>query len=861
MLATQVNPVDENQKWSNFQYSMTSLLDSPEYNAAIEEMIRSNKKRLPINLDSLRKTHPDTIPFIFNNPVKASGICESLLNGKALDLAGGSLGGAKKKQNGNVMQKTPSYHVTYEGNFGRFLVTPRGLHSTLINKLVSVQGIVTRISIVRPKLQHSVHYCDETKVGTVKEYYDQYSLVQSEGNVSRSNAYPTKDAEGRPLTTEYGFCQYKDVQSLVIQEMPERAPTGLLPRSVEVILEDDLVDKVKPGDRVQIVGVYKCVASGSALNNAVFRTIFVATGVNLLNNESGEVSATPEDMKNIKTIAQRNDVFDLFAKSFAPSIQGHPFIKKAIVLMLLGGIERNLENGTHLRGDINLLMIGDPSTAKSQLLRHVMNVAPLAISTTGRGSSGVGLTAAVSYDRDTGERHLEAGAMVLADRGIVCVDEFDKMNEGDRVSIHEVMEQQTVTIAKAGIHTSLNARCAVIAAANPIYGEYQRDLPPTRNIGLPDSLLSRFDLIFVVLDEKDPEIDRQIAQRVTKNHRYMNPNGASEADFLNRLNNDDEEAYVIEPEIVDETDANAVFEKHGDNNSVLAQRFLKKYLLVAKKMMKPTMNDEAIEYITSVWTKLRQREAESTTINAFKVMPLTTRTFETIIRLSSAHAKLRLSQIVEKSDCEIAVQMLNFALFGEGENPHGNDGGDDDQDGPSGRGPRPMHHQGRLPFSKKEKIEEEMRRSDKKSAGTSGKSTQVKRPGFESPDQQMKVEKGMEGLNIDDSSQGKKKMKISAEDRMEEENMEVVLDRNVIGSIKISPENSKYLFKNLVELFNTTKRQVISFDDLWNFLQTKQGGGDGSDIDSRDKMVKVLIELENNNKIMINQTAEAIYLL
>lgn len=446
--------------------------------------------------------------------------------------------------------------------------------------------------------------------------------------------------------------------------MPENSPPGQLPRSIQVILENDLVDSVKPGDRVQVSGVFRVVHRGMSGN---FESVLVACGVESLLAEKEKPLMSEQDMKNIRKLSKDKDVFNILGESIAPSIEGCLMVKKSILLQLLGGAEKVLANGTHLRGDINLMMVGDPSTAKSQLLRHVMDIAPLCLNTTGRGSSGVGLTAAVCIDKDTGERHLEAGAMVLADRGIVCIDEFDKMNDADRVAIHEVMEQQTVTIAKAGIHTTLNARCSVISAANPIYSEYARDQSVGKNIGLPDSLLSRFDLLFIMLDEKEPDNDRRIAERVITNHMYQNPNHDGLPQF--NFNNDD---YVVEAKITEhKNDAKGtnMFEKNmkkttgNKTRNVVTRDFLKRYISYVKSQKAPEIDGELADYAAQLYAVIRQKASIS---DQSKIScPVTVRTLETMIRLATAHAKLRLSKNVMTSDIDVAVNLIHLSIFGD----------------------------------------------------------------------------------------------------------------------------------------------------------------------------------------------------
>ncbi|KAI9824402.1 MAG: MCM DNA helicase complex subunit [Thelocarpon impressellum] len=636
------------------------------YRADIILMLNRGLRRLPVSLDEIRTHSRELADGLLLQPFDFVS---------AFDQALKNIVTAIPSRPARETAAETMYYCAYTGSFGESACNPRTLSSAHLNRMVSLEGIVTKCSLVRPKVVKSVHYNERKKMFHFREYKDQ--TMTAAGAVSTS-VYPQEDEEGNALITEYGHCTYRDHQTISIQEMPERAPAGQLPRGVDVIMDDDLVDRVKPGDRIQLVGIYRSLGNrNTGSGSAVFRTLIVANNVILLSSKSGggvaQAAISDTDVRNINRMSRKKNVFELLSQSLAPSIYGHDHIKKAILLMLLGGMEKNLDNGTHLRGDINILMVGDPSTAKSQLLRFVLNTAPLAIATTGRGSSGVGLTAAVTSDKETGERRLEAGAMVLADRGVVCIDEFDKMSDIDRVAIHEVMEQQTVTIAKAGIHTSLNARCSVIAAANPIYGQYDTHKDPHKNIALPDSLLSRFDLLFVVTDDIDDFRDRQISEHVLRMHRYRQP-GTEEGAPV-REQQHQSLAVGVEESAGGPTE---VYEKYnvmlhagvtvtvGRGSArrveVVSIPFIKKYVQYAKSRVKPVLTKGAADHIVSTYSALRNDELEG---NQRKTSPMTARTLETLIRLATAHAKARLSGRVEERDAVAAESILRFALFKE----------------------------------------------------------------------------------------------------------------------------------------------------------------------------------------------------
>ncbi|CBY19279.1 unnamed protein product [Oikopleura dioica] len=623
-----------------------------KYHTEVTEMVRREETRLIVDIADLRRHDMER--------------AERLLNGAFSEIIA-----FEKAIKEYVNQVDPQFgklhdefYMGLEGSFGKKHVTPRTLKASFMNSTVCVEGIITKASLVRPKLVQSIHYCPASKKMLSRQYGDLTSISEKG---QTGSAYPTQDPEtGEALETEYGLCTFRDHQTVTVQEMPEKAPTGQLPRAVDVVIDNDLVDQVKPGDRCQIIGTFRCLPGKKAGHTTgIFRTAIIANNIKMLSKDK-EIVFSDNDVSMIRRFSKTPNVFTKIAKSMAPSIHGHLYSKKALLAMLLGGNEKILKNKTRLRGDINVMFIGDPSTAKSQLLRYVLKTAPRAINTTGRGTSGVGLTAAVTTDDETGERRLEAGAMVLADRGVVCIDEFDKMTEIDRTAIHEVMEQGRVTIAKAGIQAKLNARCSVLAAANPIFGRYNQYKTPMENIAMPDSLLSRFDLLFVIIDTAEPELDREIADRVIKNHRYRDPS-QQDGEAI-QIDNDADRLTTNEENSARNQAAESMYEDHNEflhgsrrsSERILSSFFIRKYIQCAKAL-RPTLTKEAADLISEEYARLRS-VADVSEGNA-KTIPITARALETLIRLSTAHAKCRMAKKIDKKDAQAAIELIQFAYF------------------------------------------------------------------------------------------------------------------------------------------------------------------------------------------------------
>ncbi|MEM2910928.1 MAG: minichromosome maintenance protein MCM [Candidatus Bathyarchaeia archaeon] len=486
----------------------------------------------------------------------------------------------------------------------------RKLGAAHIGKLVMVEGIVVRSTPVRPMVMRAAFKC--RGCGNIT-YLDQAGpflkapFACSDPSCRRKGPFDFIQEESI----------FIDSQDLRVQERPEDLPPGQLPRTLHVkLVGSEIVDVARPGDHVSIVGIVR--ASAPTMPRVGKLRTFVlhldANSIEVLGKEPETTLPSPEEEEQILELAKDPWIHRKIISSIAPSIYGYDHIKEAIMYLLFGGVPKTLPDIT-IRGELNVLLIGDPGTAKSQLLQYVARVAPRGLYTSGRGTTAAGLTAAVIREKGGG-MSLEAGALVLADKGIACIDEMDKMRPEDRVAIHEAMEQHTVSVAKGGIVATLNARTAILAAANPSLGRYEPHRTVAENISLPVTILSRFDLIFVLRDVPSKEVDSKMSEHILEIHRKgLSP---------------------IEPPI------------HLD--------LLRKYISYAKGI-KPVLTNEALQRLKDFYLAMRSvSETEGSPV------AITARQLESLIRLAEARARASLRKEVSAEDAEAAINIMKRSL-------------------------------------------------------------------------------------------------------------------------------------------------------------------------------------------------------
>ncbi len=560
-----------------------------------EELLKAaklGKKSIEIDFSRLDKFSPEIADMLLNEPEKVLPIATEALNN--IDVPG-------------LEEETiiPRFKNLPESSFLRI----RNIRSEHLGKLIVVDGIVRRASEVKPEVGVAIFQCPEC--GNIIE------VPQTDRFIKPPEMCTCGRKSGFKLIDKKLF----DARWIVVEETFEMA-TGDRPGEITVFLRDDLTSpemqrKTDPGNRLKIVGILKEVKKTFRGKTKTQMDFYLeANYIEPSEIEWDELEITKEDEEQIKELASRPDIYDLLVKSIAPSMKGMEEVKEALLLQMFGGVPQYLPDGTRIRGDIHILLVGDPSVGKSQLLKFVSNLIPRAKYVSGKGTTGAGLTATVVRDEEfMGGWVLEAGAMVLANKSIICIDEFDKMSKEDRVAMHEALEQQTISIAKASIIATLPAQVAVLAAANPKFSRFDPYRPISEQINIEETLLSRFDLKFVLKDIPDKERDEETVKHILRTRLYPSE---------------------VQPSI--------------------PLDLLRKYIAYARKNVQPKMTEEALKKIEEFYLKMRNLYSGEDTI------AITLRQLEALPRLAEASAKVRLSPVVEEQDAERAINLMLYSL-------------------------------------------------------------------------------------------------------------------------------------------------------------------------------------------------------
>ncbi|UUX92112.1 minichromosome maintenance protein MCM [Methanoplanus endosymbiosus] len=512
-------------------------------------------------------------------------------------------------------------------------IAAREIRAHHINTFISIEGIVRKVTEVRPRLTSAVFRC--LTCGTMTPPYRQgYGKFQEPYRPCEQCERATK------MELVPSLSKFLDVQKVRMQESPEGLRGGEQPETIDVDITDDLVAIAAPGDRIVINGILRSIQRVTHGNKSSLFDIYLeANSLEMSEKEFEEVAISEEDEEHIMELSRDPDLYYKFSHSIAPSIYGNDEVKEAISLILFGGIMKELPDGSHLRGDIHMLLVGDPGIAKSQMLRYVIRLSPRGIYTSGKSSTSAGLTAtAVKDEFGDGRWTLEAGALVLADMGIAAVDEMDKMAKEDRSALHEAMEQQSISIAKAGITATLRSRCALLGAANPKMGRFDEFAPMAEQINMPPSLLSRFDLIFVMKDKPNNTLDRAIGEHILKAHEVGELIEHTKKEAIEGI-----DAEYIERALAPVT---------PDIDPIL----FRKYIAYSKRNCFPLLSKEAKEKLIDYYLNLRGFADDN------KPVPVTARQLEALVRLSEASARIRLSKKIETEDAERVIRIVDRCL-------------------------------------------------------------------------------------------------------------------------------------------------------------------------------------------------------
>ncbi len=583
--------------FKNFLTEYTDDAGNSVYGIAIRTLGEVNSESLEVSYDHLSTSKAILAYFLANAPSEMLKLFDEV----AMEV---------------VLYHYPDYERIHSEIHVRITELPvhytlRQLRQSHLNCLVRVSGVVTRRSGVFPQLKYVKFDC--TKCGIT------LGPFQQESNAEVRLSYCQMCQSRGPFTLNSEKTVYRNYQKLTLQESPGTVPAGRLPRHREVILLWDLIDRAKPGEEIEVTGVYRNNYDAQ-LNNRngfpVFATILEANNVIKSHDQLAGFRLTEQDENQIRALSRDPQIVDKIIASIAPSIYGHTDIKTAVALSLFGGVSKVAQGKHNIRGDINVLLLGDPGTAKSQVLKYVEKTAHRAVFATGQGASAVGLTASVRKDPMTSEWTLEGGALVLADRGTCLIDEFDKMNDQDRTSIHEAMEQQTISISKAGIVTTLQARCGIIAAANPNGGRYNSTIPFSQNVDLTEPILSRFDILCVVRDTVDPSEDERLARFVVGSHGRAHPLAAPVEENVGAM------------ETEHETQTSGLGRNNGEpkQEGEIDQELLRKYILYAREKCRPKLYQIDQDKVARLFADMRR---ESLATGAY---PITVSTTESLFR-------------------------------------------------------------------------------------------------------------------------------------------------------------------------------------------------------------------------------------